>query len=249
MEETVSRPSAVSTLLRYASSAIAFVFVSVVIAAAQPAQPKADDKTCGVGVISAIGDTFTATRLGFTIFNNELNRFSVDAWHIDDVVFGKIAAALGKRTNVKRISFPKGSFAVLEEDHGPFYTPDEDVRAILQRITASTKCSQYIAVVKTSLRYKSGKVDGLGIEGQGGQYFLLALFTMVLHNGQNMSQIAKYPPSIGAPNFLGAKKVPMLEVDASYWPESNAQQNVKLRDRMRALVEKGLDGSLSDLPK
>ena len=248
MEKTVSRASAVFALLCCASFAIAFIFISVVIAAPQPAQPKTDDKTCGVGVISAIGDTFTATRLGFTIFNNELSKFSVDAWHIDDVVFGKIASALGKRTNVKRISFPKGSFAVLEENHGPFYTPDEDVRAILQRITASTKCSQYIAVVKTSLRYKSGRVDGLGIEGAGGQYFLLALFTMTLHNGQNFSLIAKYPPSIGI-NFLGRKEVPIREVDASYWPELNAQQNAKLRDGIRALVEKGLDGSLSDLPK
>jgi hypothetical protein len=247
METILSRPSAVLTLLCHASSAIAFVFVPVAIAVAQPAPPKTDDKSC-VGVVSAIGDTFTATRLGFTIFNNELNKFSVDAWHIDDVVFGKIASALGKRINVKRISFPKGSFAALEQDHGPFYSPDEDIRTILQRITASTKCSQYIAVVKTSLQYKSGRVDGLGIEGSGGKYFLLALFTMTLHNGQNLSLIAKYPPSIGV-NFLGRKEVPMREVDASYWPETNAQQNTKLRDGIRALVEKGLDGSLSDLPK
>jgi hypothetical protein len=248
MKTTPSSLSAALTLIGRAASVFAFTSIPVVIAVAQPAPPKTDDKSC-VGVVSAIGDTFTATRLGFTVFNNELNKFSVDAWHIDDVVFSKIAAALGKRTNVKRINFPKGSFAVLEEDHSPFYTPDEDVRAILQRITASTKCSQYVTVVKTSLRYKSGKVDGLGIEGSGGNYFLLALFTMILHNGQNMSQIAKYPPSIGGPNFFGAKKVPMVEVDASYWPDSNAQQNAKLRDGMRALVEKGLDGSLSDLLK
>jgi hypothetical protein len=247
MKTTPSSLSAALTLMGRAASVFAFTFIPVVIAVAQPAPPKTDDKSC-VGVVSAIGDTFTATRLGFTIFNNELNKFSVDAWHIDDVVFGKIAAALGKRTNVKRISFPKGSFDVLEQDHGFFYTPDEDIPAILQRITTSTKCSQYIAVVKTSLRYKSGRVDGLGIEGTGGKYFLLALFTMTLHNGQNFSLIAKYPPSIGV-NFLGRKELPMREVDASYWPESNAQQNAKLRDGMRALVEKGLDGSLSDLLK
>jgi hypothetical protein len=115
---------------------------------------------------------------------------------------------LGKRTAVKRVSVPKGSFAVLEQDHGPFYSPDEDIRTILQRITASTKCSQYIAVVKTNLQFKAGaRIDGLGIQASGGQYFLWALFTIELHDGRNLALIQKYPPSIGV-NFLGVKRVP-----------------------------------------
>jgi hypothetical protein len=71
---------------------------------------------------------------------------------------------------------------------------------------------------------------------------------MELHDGRDLTLIAKYPPSIGV-NFLGVKRVPSREVDAAWWPESNAQQNVRLRDGLRALVEKGLDGSLSDLLK
>src|SRR5262249_37315472 len=142
MKMTPSSLSAAMTPKGRAAFVFAFVFIPVAIAVAQPAPPKTDDKSC-VGVVSAIGDTLVATKLGFTIFNNEQNKCAIEAWHIDDVVFGKIAAALGKRTNVKRISVPKGSFAVLEQDHGPFYSPDEDIRAVLQRITTSTKCSQY----------------------------------------------------------------------------------------------------------
>jgi hypothetical protein len=248
MKMIPSSLSAAVTLTGRAASVFAFVFIPVAIAVAQPAPPKTGDAPC-VGVVSAIGDTLVATKLGFTIFNNEENKFSIEAWHIDDVVFGKIVAALGKRTNVKRVSVPKGSFAVLEQDHGPFYSPDEDIRAVLQRITTSTKCSQYIAVVKTRLQFKAGqRIDGLGVQAQGGQYFAWALFTVELHDGRNLALIAKYPPSVGV-NFLGRKQMPSREVDATWWPESNVQQNAKLRDGMRALVEKGLDGSLSDLPK
>jgi hypothetical protein len=223
METILSRPSAVLTLLCHASSAIAFVFVPVAIAVAQPAPPKTDDKSC-VGVVSAIGDTLVATKIGFTVFNNEQNKLPIEAWHIDDVVFGKIASALGQRTNVKRVSVPKGSFAVLEQDHGPFYSPDEDIRTILQRIAPSAKCSQYIVVVKTNLQFKAGaRIDGLGVQASGGQYFLWALFTMELHDGRDLTLIAKYPPSIGV-NFLGVKRVPSREVDAAWWPESNCSR-------------------------
>jgi hypothetical protein len=246
MKMTLSSLSAALTLKGWAASVFVLVFITIAIA--QPAPPKTDDKSC-VGVVSAIGDTLVATKIGFTVFNNEQNRFPIEAWHIDDVVFAKIAAALGKRTNVKRVSVPKGSFAVVEQDHGPFYSPDEDIRTILQRITPSTKCSQYVTVVKTNLQFKAGaRIDGLGIQASGGQYFAWALFTMELHDGRNLALIAKYPPSIGV-NFLGVKRVPSREVDATWWPDSNAQQNIRLRDGMRALVEKGLDGSLADLLK
>ena len=248
MTTTPSSLSAALTLMGWAATAFAWAFIPVATAVAEPAPPKTDDKPC-IGVVSAIGDSLVATKLGFTIFNNEQNKFPIEGWHIDDIVFGKIASALGKRTNVKRISVPRGSFAVLEQDHGPFYSSDQDVRAILHRITASTKCSQYIAVVKTNLQFKAGqRIDGLGIQASGGQYFAWALFTMELYDGRNLALIAKYPPSIGV-NFLGVKRVPSREVDATWWPDSNAQQNTKLRDGMRALVEKGLDGSLSDLSK
>jgi hypothetical protein len=244
MRTIPSRLSAAST--RMGRTAFPFIFIPAAIAVAQPAPPKTDDKSC-VGVVSAVGDTLATTKLGF--FSNEENRFPIDAWHIDDIVFDKIASALGRRTNVKRVSVPKGSFAVLEQDHGPFYSPDEDIRAVLQRITASAKCAQYIAVVKTSLQFKnSQRVDGLGIQAAGGQYYLWALFTVELHDGRSLALIAKYPPSIGV-NFLGRKQMPSREVDATWWPTSNAQQNTKLRDGLRALVEKGLDGSLSDLSK
>jgi hypothetical protein len=118
MKTTPSSRSVAFALVGRAASAFAFASLPIAIAVAQPAPPKTDDKSC-VGVVSAIGDTVVATKIGFTVFNNEANRYPIEAWHIDDVVFGKIASALGKRTNVKRVSVPKGSFAVLEQDHGP----------------------------------------------------------------------------------------------------------------------------------
>jgi hypothetical protein len=225
---------------------LAFALASASSIPGQAATPKGDGGTC-VGVISAIGDALTLTKMGFTVFNNEQNKVSIEPWRIDDVVFGKITAALGKRVTLKRVSFPTGSFALLEQDHNPFYNPVEDIGAILRKITSSTKCSQYLVVVKTSLVLQDShqRIDGLGIE-RVGKYFLHALFTVHLYDGQNFSSLAQYKPSIGR-NFLGVNMMPMREVDETWWPVIDVVQNSKLRDGIRALVEQGMDGALQQL--
>jgi hypothetical protein len=123
----------------------------------------------------------------------------------------------------------------------------EDIGAILRKITTSTKCSQYLVVVKTSLVLQDShqRIDGLGIE-RVGKYFLHALFTVHLYDGQNFSSLAQYKPSIGR-NFLGVNMMPMREVDETWWPATDVVQNSKLRDSIRALVEQGMDGALQQL--
>jgi len=58
--------------------------------------------------------------------------------------------------------------------------------------------------------------------------------------------LAQYKPSIGR-NFLGVNKMPMREVDETWWPATDVVQNSKLRDGIRALVEQGMDGALQQL--
>lgn len=136
--------------------ALAPVFAS--LAFSQSTAPKKEArKDVGecVGVVSAIGDTLTVTKTGFTVFNNEDSKLPIDTWRIDDLVFSKISAVLGAHFNLKRVSVPKGAFAILEENHNPFYDSAEDVRTILGRITTATKCDQYIVVMKTNIRFRT----------------------------------------------------------------------------------------------
>jgi len=88
--------------------ALAPAFAS--LALAQVTTPKKEArKDVGkcVGVVSAIGDTLTVTKTGFTVFNNEDSKLPIDAWRIDDLVFSKISAVLGTHFNLKRVSVPK----------------------------------------------------------------------------------------------------------------------------------------------
>jgi hypothetical protein len=72
---------------------LAFALASAGGTPGHAAAAKDDGGKC-VGVVSAIGDALNLTKMGFTVFNNEQNKVSVEPWRIDDAVFGKITAAL-----------------------------------------------------------------------------------------------------------------------------------------------------------
>src|SRR6266545_2488431 len=63
-----------------------------------------------VGVISALGDTFAVQKVGITVFGNDQKEFAIDSWKIDDFVIGKVRAALGKRFDVRPVTYQKAAF-------------------------------------------------------------------------------------------------------------------------------------------
>ena len=210
--------------------------------------PAAQDGNC-VGVVSAIGDSMNLVKVGFTVFNNDQIKVAIDSWGIDDLVFNKVAAVHGKRFNLKRVSVAKGAFAVIEEYHGPFYEPTEDITSVVRKITTSTKCDRYIAVTKTNIPIKAGlRIDGLGIHTERFQYSAYAAFTMNIYDGRNFSVLSKHPASIGK-SALGGNKMPIQKVDETWWPAepADAAKSPKIRDGFRALVEQGLDVTVPQL--
>jgi hypothetical protein len=220
-------------------------------AAPQQAAPKSDGGKC-VGVVSAIGDTFTLKTMGITVFNNAQSKVPIDSWRIDDLVAAKVNAVLGKRLNLQRVNYPKGTFAALEEQHGLFYNPEDDLKGILRRITAGTKCDRYIVVLKTSTTLGSSNqsLRGLGILHDASivtSYYLYTMFTVRLYDGQSLSVVAQQAASIGQRTFLAAFRGPNREVDETWWPKSDAAQSTKLRDGIRALVEQSLEITLPAL--
>jgi hypothetical protein len=148
-------------------------FIACGTAAAQkPAKPKApataakpaDSGKC-IGVLSAIGDSINLQKIGITVFGNELNKVPVDSWQIDNLVVSKISAYLSKSWSVRPISYPKGAFATLEQDHGIFYNRDAELTEIIRRVTSSTKCDHYVVVLKGSSGYGTSNQSlyGLGV--------------------------------------------------------------------------------------
>ncbi|MCO5093124.1 hypothetical protein [Bosea sp. (in: a-proteobacteria)] len=216
-------------------------------ASGQSIAPRKDTGKC-VGIISAIGDTVAVAKTGFTVFNNENFKVPIDAWRIDDLVFSKISSVLGRRSNLKRISVPQGSFAVLEEGYRPFSDPAEEARAILAKVITAPRCDRYIVVMKIRMALKTGqRVDGLGLSFQGNQYYASAAFSLNVYDGQNFALLEKHQALTGEKNFLGRRLVPGREVDKTWWPTANGTLGPAARDGFRSFVLESLEATVPEL--
>jgi hypothetical protein len=194
----------------------AFVLLSMCIAGAaalaqEPAKPKAPEATPSansnaadngkcIGVLSAIGDSFGLQKIGITAFGNERNKVPIDSWQIDNLVVSKIGSFMSKSWSVRPISYPKGTFATLEQDHGLFYNYDAELAGIVRRVASSAKCNHYVVVLKTSSRYgtTNQSIYGLGILEVGAPLhpwdhidYLHALYVIRVYDGHTFAKLGE----------------------------------------------------------
>src|SRR5262245_59291292 len=109
---------------------LAFVLACVLatpLAGRSPA-PKAAGGGC-VGVLSHIGDTLLVKKVGITAVQNEETEAPIAAWHVDELVVGKVGAFFGKRLSVRRI---KPSPAAAFDEPQPSRDGDADLGALIQ---------------------------------------------------------------------------------------------------------------------
>jgi hypothetical protein len=223
----------------------------------QSAKPSAADNGKCIGVVSAIGDTFSLQKIGITVFGNELNTAPIDSWQIDNMVISKISAFLSKAWTVKRISYSKGAFSSLDERQHPlFYNYENDLQGIVRRVTASTKCDHYVVVVKGFSQYgtTNQSVYGLGIVETGASFLtfdlIYALYWIRVYDGHTYEVLGKRGAITEDPNplngLLTTKSIggPYLKVDRSWWPEPGAAPSAMVRDGIKSLVEKSLDKTM-----
>ncbi len=246
---------------------LAFLAVSAVIGAAhaqQPPKPKAPpssqqqsakpsppDRAKCIGVASAIGDAFYLRKIGITVFNNENDHVPIESWQIDNLVINKLSSFLSKNWVVRRISYPKGAFGVLDVNHPLFFNYEEELRGIVSGITSSTPCDHHVVVVKSASSYKgtNQSVYGLGMLELGAPLrtgeFIYALYSIRVYDGHNFTLLGRRDAVIEEPNVLTAWMQPIhgphLVVDTSWWPDASAAPGPMVRDGIRSLVEKGLD--------
>lgn len=224
---------------------------------APPKKAAAGLKT--VGVITAIGDTFTIQKVGFTVFGNEQHQAAIGAWGLDEAVVAKVGTILGKSYNVKRIAVAKNAFA---QYYNPpptlFRDSTAELRDMVRKIAAGQPCDLYVVVRQGGSRYgdTNQAVTGVGIvQADRSPLFVLthlhALMVISVHDGKTFAALSEKAASIGQPTFMTTIRGPNRELDQSWWPASpqQAAQSTRLRDAARSLVEQGLTMTLPEVLK
>jgi hypothetical protein len=216
-------------------------------AAAPSAKPAAADNGKCIGVVSAIGDSIRLQKIGLTVFGNDLNTVPVDSWQIDNLVVGKISAYLSKSWSVRPISFPKGTFATLEQDHGLFYNRDAELTEIIRRVTSSTKCDHYVVVLKGSSGYgtTNQSLYGLGVLEVGAPIMitdmLFALYVIRVYDGQTFTMLGQQRATLDE-NHFSTIHGPFRQLYTNFiFPQPGTVPGPAVRDGLRSLVEKSLD--------
>lgn len=235
-----------------ALAAVVGLVIGVASAVAQPAPPKAANAKT-VGVVSAIGETFTLQKIGITVFGNESHNVAIGAWGIDDLVAARVSAALSKRFHVKRISVPKGAFASYESPGGMFRDRDAELREIVRKLASSQPCDLYVVVTKgySPFGTTNQAAIGLGLVVAASALIdnshLYALSTIRIYDGKTFAVLRSQHASMGQPTFMKTIKGPYREVDSSWWPSGQAASDARLREATRKLVEQSITMSIPAL--
>jgi hypothetical protein len=209
-----------------------------------------------VGVVSAIGHKFTLQKVGITVFGNELNEVPIDSWGIDDAVANKVSVLLGSRFTVKRINFPKETFASYEKPSA-FTDSSAVLQGIVRNLAVSQKHDLYVVVTRAGVPFGNTNqtVAGLGMIEAGGtlnpdNVHLFAIITVHLYNGQTFQQLhwQRAEFSIGSSLLGNVINGPHRRLDRTWWPaNSHAVHNDRLKSATRALVEQSLATTIPDV--
>src|SRR4029077_957189 len=68
-----------------------------------------------LGIISAIGDKFYASKIGLLAFGSDFKEMAIGSWGIDEMITAKIRAALSARFEVRPVTYKRAVFAAFPD--------------------------------------------------------------------------------------------------------------------------------------
>lgn len=212
--------------------------VRVAAAPAGAAVPK-------IGIVSAIGDKLYLRKVGVTAFGNEADDMAIDSWRLDEVMTGKVRAALSGRFEVRPVTYQRAPFASLAERNEIF--AQEHRPELVRSSVAPQGLDAYLVITKTRSKYAQTNqvLLGLGVvEGGsklfGTQLYAYANYALAMVDGHNWAmgeQAAAFLPPRSASEIGGISG----RVDNALWPaSSDAAANQRLKAALVGLIDKSL---------
>src|SRR5262249_32923739 len=71
-----------------------------------------------IGIISAIGDKFYASKIGMLAFGSDFKEMAIGSWGIDEMMTAKIRTALSPRFDVRPVTYKRAAFAAFPDRSG-----------------------------------------------------------------------------------------------------------------------------------
>src|ERR1043166_3274550 len=182
-----------------------------------PAAPK-------IGIVSAIGDKLHLRKVGITVFGNESTEMAIDSWRLDDLIIGKVRAALSGRFDVRAVTYQRAPFAALGEDKEIFF---RERRPELVRTGVSPHgLDDYLVITKSRWPYANSNQEllGLGVVESGSTLFgtrvhAYANYALGMVDGRSFTVSDETKAFLPA-RYLSEIGGVSRKVDNSLWPAS-----------------------------
>jgi hypothetical protein len=120
-----------------------------------------------VGIVSAIGNEFTFVKAGLTGFDNSPRHVPIASWGVDDMIAQEVSSALGGRFKVQPVTYPRASFAAVQES--PITAVNlvrgDPFKKLVETEVSPQGLDAYIVITKARAYFGGGnrKVEGVGL--------------------------------------------------------------------------------------
>lgn len=227
-----------------------------------PKGPQAKYRT--IGVISTMGDQFHHRQVSRTTASDEKTS-PLQAWAIDQYVTNQASALLGKRYQVRPVTFPAGAFAPNKIHFPDEKSPQHETRRPIEQVVREQVKPQgldaYVVFTRGFAPFADTKhiVRGVGVTKADrlaeGLTYLHALYWVTVIDGKTFKIVgdAKAPAVAGLEKPQGAAadvpaviNGPARPTEASFAVESLARLSGARQDRLKREVQELLVESLPD---
>jgi hypothetical protein len=210
-----------------------------------------------IGVISAMAGELTITTAGLTGPGSNAQSVPIESWGIDDLIVSRVGSLLGRRFEVRPVTYRRTAFAALEEDSAvPAMNllRDDPIKKLVPAEVSPLGLDAYLLITKAKSIYGStGRtVAGVGVINRtaafGSSSQIHALYAIRLLDGHDYKVIAKGSASPLNNTEMDRLAGPSRLVDDSFLPAANDMlRNDKLKAAIIDLIERSLPTTLEDL--
>jgi hypothetical protein len=212
-----------------------------------------------VGIVSAVGDDFTVTRAGLAAPGEAEQRFSTEAWGLDDQIVARVGARLSPRYQVAAVTYPRASFAAREQ-LSPFTLlntksrRDDQIAELVRSQVSPQGLDVYVVISKAEAAFGSrGRaVAGIGVIQHvavfGSSTQLHALYRVTVIDGHTLKVIDRRTAGSSGGGELFSLAGPSREIGADLVPAAqNPAGSNQLKAAVLDLIDNSLAATLQDL--
>jgi hypothetical protein len=210
-----------------------------------------------IGVISAMGAELTITKAGLTGLAGNAQSVPIESWGIDDLVVSRTNSLLGRRFDVRPLTYRRAAFAAVDEDTAIAAVNllrDDPIKKLVPAEASPLGLDAYVLITKAKSIYGStGRtVAGVGVINRtaafGSSSQIHALYVIRLLDGHDFKVIAKGSASPLDNTEMNRLAGPSRLVDDSFLPAANDMpRNEKLKAAIIDLIERSLPTTLETL--